>query len=126
MNSPRIFCPPVLLTLRIGKCFLLLLGICAFTEAGAADATATTPPNVLFLLVDDMGYADVGCMGSEDIKTPNIDRIAAEGVRMTDCYASAPVCSPTRAAFLTGLWQQRTGIEWAIGLTSEEAKRGEW
>ena len=90
-------------------------------QSGAADKP--TPPNVIFLLVDDMGYADVGCMGSPDIKTPNIDRLANEGVRMTDCYASAPVCSPTRAAFLTGLWQQRTGIEWAIGLTSEEAKR---
>jgi arylsulfatase A-like enzyme len=75
------------------------------------------------LLVDDMGYADLGCMGSKDIQTPNIDRIANEGVRMTDCYASAPVCSPTRAAFLTGRWQQRCGIEWAIGLTSEEEKR---
>ncbi|MCB1228835.1 MAG: sulfatase-like hydrolase/transferase [Verrucomicrobiae bacterium] len=80
-------------------------------------------PNIIFLLVDDMGWADLGCMGSKDIETPHIDRIASEGVRLTDCYASAPVCSPTRAAFLTGLWQQRTGIEWAIGLTSEEAKR---
>ncbi|MDF1811935.1 MAG: sulfatase-like hydrolase/transferase [Verrucomicrobiales bacterium] len=82
-----------------------------------------SPPNVIMLLVDDMGYADVGCMGSKDIHTPNIDRIAAEGVKMTDFYASAPVCSPTRVAFLTGQWQQRTGIEWAIGLTSEEEKR---
>jgi arylsulfatase A-like enzyme len=111
--------PSVLSTLRISMILVLLLrvGSAAITEA------ANTPPNIIMLLVDDMGYADLGCMGSKDIRTPNIDRIAAEGVRMTDCYASAPVCSPTRAAFLTGRWQQRCGIEWAIGLTSEEEKR---
>jgi arylsulfatase A-like enzyme len=102
---------------------VLILGLCLIHETKAVgEGRETPPPNVIFLLVDDMGYADVGAMGSPDIKTPNIDRIAKEGVRLTDCYASAPVCSPTRAAFLTGLWQQRTGIEWAIGLTSEEAK----
>lgn len=84
---------------------------------------AAVPPNVIMLLVDDMGYADIGCMGSKDIHTPNIDRIAAEGVLMTDFYANAPVCTPTRVAFLTGRWQQRTGLEWAIGLTSEEERR---
>ena len=117
MNIPSSFC------LLVVPALTLLLSHCASLGVRAADDNASTPPNVIFLLVDDMGYADVGCMGSKDIKTPNIDRIAAEGVRLTDCYASAPVCSPTRAAFLTGLWQQRTGIEWAIGLTSEEAKR---
>lgn len=81
------------------------------------------PPNVLVLLVDDLGYADVGCMGANDIRTPNIDRIASEGVLLTDFYANAPVCTPTRVAFLTGRWQQRTGLEWAIGLTSEEERR---
>ena len=105
-------------SLRIEKLLQLLVFV-AITETTAAPS----PPNIIMLLVDDMGYADLGCMGSKDIRTPNIDRIANEGVRMTDCYASAPVCSPTRAAFLTGRWQQRCGIEWAIGLTSEEEKR---
>ncbi|HCN75894.1 MAG TPA: twin-arginine translocation pathway signal protein [Verrucomicrobiales bacterium] len=90
---------------------------------GLALQSHAAPPNVIMLLVDDMGYADLGCMGAKDIRTPHIDRIAAEGVRMTDFYANAPVCSPTRAAFITGRWQQRCGIEWAIGLTSEEEKR---
>lgn len=109
---------------RIGRAWLALV-LLAFLPASSlhAEKKASSPPNVIFLLVDDMGWADVGAMGSKDIRTPHIDRIAREGVRLTDCYASAPVCSPTRAAFLTGLWQQRTGIEWAIGLTSEEAKR---
>ena len=105
--------------------FPILLPALAFAAITESSAAPSTPPNIIMLLVDDMGYADLGCMGSKDIQTPNIDRIANEGVRMTDCYASAPVCSPTRAAFLTGRWQQRCGIEWAIGLTSEEEKRVE-
>jgi len=122
MNYSRNLCPPVLLSRRIGKIFLLLLSL-AFAAITESTAAPTTPPNIIMLLVDDMGYADLGCMGSKDIRTPHIDRIAAEGVRMTDFYANAPVCSPTRAAFITGRWQQRCGIEWAIGLTSEEEKR---
>jgi arylsulfatase A-like enzyme len=80
-------------------------------------------PNIVFVLVDDMGYADLGCMGSKDIQTPHIDRLAKEGVRFTDFYANAPVCTPTRAAFLTGRWQQRTGLEWALGFTAEQQRR---
>ncbi|MCC6884095.1 MAG: sulfatase-like hydrolase/transferase, partial [Verrucomicrobiales bacterium] len=63
---------------------------------------AGEPPNIVFILVDDMGYADLGAMGATDIRTPNIDRLAAEGVKMTDFYANAPVCSPTRCGFITG------------------------
>jgi arylsulfatase A len=91
--------------------------------AFARFVSAVTPPNVIVLLVDDLGYSDIGCMGAKDIRTPNIDRLAKEGVRFTDFYASAPVCTPTRVALLTGRWQQRTGLEWAIGLTSEEERR---
>lgn len=121
-NSSIRLCRLVYSALRITKVVLLLLGL-AFAAITETAAAPTTPPNIIMLLVDDMGYADVGCMGAKDIKTPNIDRIAEEGVRMTDFYANAPVCSPTRAAFITGRWQQRCGIEWAIGLTSEEEKR---
>src|SRR5262245_11973746 len=80
-------------------------------------------PNVIFVLVDDMGYADAGCLGSTDLRTPNIDRLAREGVRFTDFYANAPVCTPTRAAFLTGRYQQRVGLEWALGYTAEQHRR---
>jgi arylsulfatase A-like enzyme len=76
-------------------------------------------PNVVFVLVDDMGYADVGCYGAKDIRTPNVDRLAREGVRMTDFYSNGPVCSPTRCGFITGRWQQRAGLEWALGITSQ-------
>src|ERR1700732_4157605 len=59
-------------------------------------------PNIVFVLVDDVGYGDLGCTGATDIHTPHIDRLATEGVRFTDFYANAPVCTPSRAAFLTG------------------------
>ena len=65
-------------------------------------AAETPPPNVLVFLVDDLGWADVGCYGADLHETPNIDRLAAGGVRFTDAYAAASVCTPTRAALLTG------------------------
>ena len=75
--------------------------------AGAADAAAATKPNVLFILADDLGYADLSCYGRRDISTPNIDRIAAEGVRFLQAYASSAVCSATRTALITGRYQYR-------------------
>src|SRR4029079_9948464 len=65
---------------------------------------------------DDLGYADVGCNGqSKDVRTPNIDSIASNGARFTNAYVSCPVCSPTRAGFLTGRYQQRFGHEFTPG-----------
>ena len=93
-----------------------------------ADAVAAERPNIVFILVDDMGYGDMGCMGSTDIATPNMDRIAKEGVLMTDFYANAPVCTPTRAGFMLGRWQQRVGIEFAFGYQVEQMRKvdGAW
>lgn len=83
-------------------------------------ATATVPPprpNIVFLLADDLGYADLGCYGARDIRTPHLDRLARDGVRFTQFYSNGPECSPTRAAFLTGRYQQRVGgLECAIGI----------
>jgi arylsulfatase A len=89
---------------------------------------AADRPNIVFVLVDDMGYGDLGCMGSTDIQTPNIDRLANQGVRFTDFYANAPVCSPTRCGFITGRWQQRVGLEWAFGFTAQRRRivDGQW
>jgi N-acetylgalactosamine-6-sulfatase len=73
-------------------------------------------PNIIFVLADDLGYGDLGCYGRQDIKTPVIDQMAAEGVRFTQYYANGPECSPTRTAFLTGRYQHRVGgLECAIG-----------
>jgi arylsulfatase A-like enzyme len=78
----------------------------------AAGTTARArQPNIVIILADDLGYADLGCQGSRDIKTPNIDALAAHGVRCTNGYAAAPVGGPTRAALLTGRYPQRFGQE---------------
>jgi arylsulfatase A-like enzyme len=82
--------------------------------AGAAEL-ATRKPNIVFFLADDLGQRDLGCYGSTFYETPNLDRMAKEGVRFTDAYAACPVCSPTRASVMTGQWPQRTGITDYIG-----------
>jgi len=69
--------------------------------------TAGTRPNFVFILADDLGWADVGCYGSDLHETPNIDRLARQGMRFTDAYAAAPVCSPTRASIMTGKYPAR-------------------
>jgi arylsulfatase A-like enzyme len=90
-----------------------ILGLVAFM---ANNAEAAPRPNIIFLLADDMGYGDLGCYGVKDIRTPAIDRLAAQGVRFTQFYANGPECSPTRTALLTGRYQQRVGgLECAIG-----------
>ena len=68
------------------------------------------PFNIVFIYVDDLGYGDLGCFGATDIKTPNIDRLAIEGIKFTDFYSASSVCSPSRAALLTGRYPQRMGI----------------
>lgn len=67
-----------------------------------APCVAENKPNILFILIDDMGWMDLGCQGNPHVHTPRLDRFATEGMRFTDAYAAAPVCSPTRAAILTG------------------------
>jgi arylsulfatase A-like enzyme len=69
------------------------------------------PPNILFIVIDDLGKFEVSAYGSVTMKTPNIDRLASEGVLFTDCYVNSPVCSPSRAGLLTGRYPQRYGFE---------------
>src|SRR3569832_1292134 len=71
---------------------------------------ADRPPNLVFILSDNQGAWTLGCYGNPDIRTPNIDRLAAEGIRFTRALSSNPVCSPTRATFLTGLIPSQHGI----------------
>lgn len=84
----------------------------------AADATNSATvalgkqrPNIVVMVVDDLGYADLGVQGSPDIRTPNIDSLAQNGIRFTNAYVTAPVCNASRAALLTGRYQQRFGVE---------------
>src|SRR4051795_6170180 len=69
--------------------------------------TVAAPPNIVFIMADDLGYADVSCYGRPDLRTPNIDRIAAGGVRFLQGYANSAVCSATRTALITGRYQYR-------------------
>jgi arylsulfatase A len=82
----------------------ILLGL------SAAPAWAVERPNFVILLADDLGYGDLACYGNTNARTPNLDRLAREGTRFTDCYASFPVCSPSRAGLLTGRHAARYGI----------------
>jgi arylsulfatase A-like enzyme len=116
--------------LRFVRSSVLLLAAGVVSQAFPGPLPAADPPrpSIVFFLVDDMGYADLGCMGATDIRTPNIDRLASEGVKLTDFYANAPVCSPTRCGFITGRWQQRVGFEFALGYTAEMQRLvdGQW
>ncbi|MCA9071604.1 MAG: sulfatase, partial [Planctomycetaceae bacterium] len=88
----------------------IFAGLCVNTSAGAAPSD---PPNIIVILIDDLGWKDLGCYGSTFYKTPNIDKLASQGVRFTDGYAACAVCSPTRAAMLTGKYPARLMLtEW--------------
>ncbi len=96
-------------TLGISLAWGLLSGPAA---AGPADEPASARPNIVLILADDLGWGELGCYReSAGIPTPNIDALAAAGVRFTDAYVTCPVCAPTRAGILTGRYQQRFGFE---------------
>lgn len=93
-------------------CLLLLIVQTSFLPVVGME----TRPDIIFILADDLGYGDIGCYGRDDLSTPNLDQLAAAGVRFTAHYANGPECTPTRAAFLTGRYQQWIGgLECAIG-----------
>jgi N-acetylgalactosamine-6-sulfatase len=86
------------------------------SSARPAEKTEVRRPNIVLIVADDMGYGDLGCYGCPDIRTPVIDKLASQGVRFTNFYANGPECTPTRAALMTGRYQQRVGgLECAIG-----------
>ncbi|MFH0990037.1 MAG: sulfatase-like hydrolase/transferase [bacterium] len=88
-------------------------------------ASVTTPlqrkPNIILIVADDLGYGELGCQGNPEIPTPNIDSIAKNGVRFTNGYVSAPLCSPSRAGLMTGRYQQRFGHEFNPGPATSAA-----
>lgn len=89
---------------------LALSGVATAVMAGSAATGADSKPNVVLIVIDDLGWADLGCYGSKFHKTPHLDKLAAEGMRFTQAYAACPVCSPTRAAIMTGRYPQRMNI----------------
>jgi arylsulfatase A-like enzyme len=78
--------------------------------AGAALAQTQRPPNIVLILCDNLGYGDIGCQGATDIRTPHVDRMAREGMRFTSFYAASGVCTPSRAALMTGCYPRRVGL----------------
>ena len=104
----------------IGGVVLLGLGIPASAQRPPGNQGR---PNVVLIITDDVGYGDIGSYGAPDIKTPNIERLAKDGVRLTDFYA-APLCTPTRAALISGRYQQRVRLERAIGSVGPALEEG--
>jgi len=90
---------------------VMLLAPVAGLQAADSSKPAPSKPNILVIVADDLGYGDIGVHGGRDVPTPNIDALAAGGVRCTNGYVSAPYCSPSRAGFLTGRYQTRFGHE---------------
>src|SRR4028119_1257831 len=89
----------------VGSCALVILA--SFTlPVNSKEKEKTAPPNIVFILADDLGYGDLGCYGQKKINTPHLDRMAAEGMRFTQFYAGTSVCAPSRSALMTG---QHTG-----------------
>ena len=87
-----------------------LAAIFAVSSFAAAPAAGAPKPNVLVLYIDDMGYGDPSCFGNAKVATPNIDRLAAGGLSLTNYYSNAPICSPSRVALATGQYPQRWRI----------------
>jgi arylsulfatase A-like enzyme len=98
------------------KQFFVLLGLVISTLRLPAAEVAAKPPNIIFILADDLGWRDLGCYGSTFYETPHLDALAAQGMRFTDAYAACNVCSPTRASILTGKYPARLRLtDWLPG-----------
>ena len=91
--------------------FLFPFSLFSCLSGNKSDQKDSAKPNIILIFTDDQGYQDLGCFGSPHIKTPNIDRLAEEGIKLTDFYVTSSVCSPSRAALLTGRYSLRNGID---------------
>ena len=107
--------------MKIAFFIILVVGICL---NGLLPAAEQQPPNIVFILADDLGYGDIGCYGSAANRTPHLDRLAEGGMRFTDFHSNGPMCSPTRAAFLTGLYQSRFGRRFESALSGSRRDPG--
>lgn len=102
-----------------------VLAVCLLIVAGChLTGHAADRPNIVLVLIDDMGYGDLSCFGNQDATTPHIDRLAAEGLRFTQFYVSSPICSPSRCALTTGQYPQRWRITSYLNNRADNARRG--
>src|SRR5205809_7698210 len=104
----RAFCPDGMFGGGMVRLFTALCALAAGLAPAGPESTARRP-NLAIIYADDLGYGDLGCYGARAIRTPNLDRMAAEGLRMTSFYSVSPVCTPSRAALLTGRYAARMG-----------------
>jgi arylsulfatase A-like enzyme len=103
----------------------LCAAIAVVHPLASAQKGTTQRPNIVLIMTDDVGYGDLGSYGAPDVKTPNIDRLARDGVRLTDFYANGATCTPTRTGLISGRYQQRFGLEQPLGARgAEDAERG--
>ncbi len=120
----------------VSQTLALLLLFCYIAQTQTNDTAAkrqpdSRPPNIVIILADDLGYGDLGVYGAQEIQTPRLDRMAAEGVRLTEFYSAAPTCTPARAALLTGRYPRRSGMTRVIvakekwGMPASEITLGE-
>src|SRR5579871_1506298 len=95
---------------------VILAAIALFSAVVETAQCDDSPPNIVLIVADDLGWADLGCYGSRFHRTPNLDKLAREGMRFTQAYAACPVCSPTRAALMTGKYPARLHLtDWLPG-----------
>lgn len=106
------------------RVFLLLFAVAAVAPSAQAQVANAQRPNVVLIITDDVGYGDFGSYGAPDIKTPYIDGLAKDGVRLTDFYANGATCTPTRAGLISGRYQQRFTLEWPLGAVAGDTVRG--
>ncbi|MCA1758865.1 MAG: sulfatase-like hydrolase/transferase, partial [Bacteroidales bacterium] len=83
---------------------------------GSTEKSQSKNPNIIFVMVDDMGYGDLGCYGQTEIKTPNIDHLASEGIQFTNFYSGSPVCAPARSVLMTGQHTGHTTVRGNFGI----------
>lgn len=107
--------------MRFANCVAAGLLVLTCLAGGVVGRESPRKPNIVIVVADDLGYGELGCQGNKQIPTPNIDALAAAGVRFTNGYVSCPVCSPTRAGLMTGRYQQRFGHEFNPGPTAAAA-----
>jgi len=100
--------------------YVCLTTTCPAAQAAASSKNLSTPPNVILIVADDLGYGDIGALGGSRIKTPGLDAIARDGVVMTHFYASANICSPSRAGIMTGRYAIRSGLAWDVVTAQDE------
>lgn len=94
--------------------FLILCCTLSISTTNVANGESNQQPNFVVIMADDLGYGDISCFGDPGFQTPHLDQMASEGIRLTDFHSNGPVCSPTRAALLTGRYQQRSGIDGVV------------